>query len=260
MDPVTLAEFSALMRQAGQDGAATALAARPPAPAPAPTPAPLNPYAVGEINALFQQETFRTALAAEIAKATPAKVATLAQDDPATTPVETPMERGNPIASAINSMDTMAFGLPLGSALVGGFGGLLASKVIDRFVAPKNPDATTNFLNPLAKVGAAWASVSFLDKAVGQNAARFMAGLLLLDAARSVLPIDEWVAKLVNLIPGGAPAAQTRFGAQQRLAMYRQQQLNGYTQAPGFSGNLPSAPLGLATGGPNNTDYIFSPR
>lgn len=240
---VTMEQLTAALTQANKDGFTQALAAMKLATPVTPAPVNVEPPAVSdrvmaEINGLFQKEEFRTALA-EAIKTQPD--AALAQDpatDPAK-PAEAELEAfKNPVGKIIDSLDNLGGqGLPLGSALVGGFFGLTSTALINAFVPPKNDDVTVNFMNPAAKVAAAWASVNLLDKAVGKPAARFMAGWLLFDAARLVLPIDAWVAKIVALVKKPAAASP--------LSQYRAEQIyEQYRLGNDFNHQLPSTPQG----------------
>lgn len=229
---ITLEQLAARMAQSTQEGVTTALATLAPAAPPADQTA-LSDRVVQEINALFQQEDFRNSLASAITQ----QEAELSQDDPEGDAAEMGA-RGAPLAGAIASLDNLGgFGLPLGSGFVGVFLGLTTSKIVDRFAAPKNADGSTNFINPAVKVGAAWASMSFLPRFLGRPASLFLSGYLLVDALRVVLPIDEWATKLANLVPTGGTAV-----AQGRLRQYRARQLNGYAPNGGYAGMLPSAP------------------
>lgn len=260
MDPLTLEQFTAIMRQVGHDGATTALAARPAAPAtPSATdPGAISAQVVAEINALFQQPAFLAGIATAL---TPVTEAEVHQEDAGASD-EAEMGRG--IGSTLDSLDNLGgFGIPLGSGFVGIFAGLAASKIVDAFQVPKTTDpvtlvTTTNFINPAIKVGLAWGSMAFLPNLVGKSAANFLAGILVFDALRVVLPIDTWIQMLVDRVKGvgGTPAAQG-------LRFSRARQLDGY-RLEAVAHNLPTAPQanvgpGFGGAGPSPLDYVFYP-
>jgi len=81
-------------------------------------------------------------------------------------------------------------GIPVGKAVLGGGLALLTSEIIDGLLAGRNvPEA-------LAKAIGAWAVKNWGVRLVGPEAALDAAKFLAFDAARSIIPIDEWVKKL----------------------------------------------------------------
>lgn len=132
--------------------------------------------------------------------APPAEVA--ADDD--TAPVAQMQQAvGAPLAKAIASMDRLGQGkFEPGSVIVGAGAGILTAELIDGFIAPQKVDAATgavsvNFTNVLAKAGAAAVGAMYGPQLVGNRAPKYYVGALLVSIAGQILPIDEWIGKLV---------------------------------------------------------------
>ncbi len=141
----------------------------------------------------------------------------------------TQMERG-PLTGLIKGLDGIAGrNLPWGSALAGGFVALVEAEVINGAFPPDNADGTTNFTNPVVKAVTAAITLPVLMGFATPTAGTFAAGFLILDALRPILKIDEWVSKVVGIIPGtGNGTAGT--GQARAVARARQQQQMAVSQ------------------------------
>ena len=112
----------------------------------------------------------------------------------------------NPIANVAGQLDRAVAGIPVGSALIGGFGGILTAEIIDGFVPPTGDDGKSNPVNGLVKVGAAWGTMAFLQPHIGRTGAIVMAASLVYTVARDFIPLDEWIQKIVSKIKGAQQA------------------------------------------------------
>ena len=104
-----------------------------------------------------------------------------------------------------------AFGqnVPWGSVLVGAVPGVFVGEVIDGLVSPLNDLGETNYTNVVVKVAVAVAGASFGKQLIGNRAAMFFAGSLLVQVLADLLPLDTWVDKIVGML-SPAPAAQAK--------------------------------------------------
>lgn len=89
-------------------------------------------------------------------------------------------------------------GIPLGEAALGGGSALLLSELTDGLVAPHLPQV------PVAAIKGAEAFVMhrYGHKAIGAGGARVATLFLTYDAVRSLVPLEDWVKKLVETITG----------------------------------------------------------
>jgi len=85
--------------------------------------------------------------------------------------------------------------IPVGQAVVGGFAAVVASELVDGFLA-----AQSGQIKAFVKLGAAGASVKWGKKLLGKTGAQAVAILLAYDGLRSLLPIDEWASKLTGKV------------------------------------------------------------
>ncbi len=83
--------------------------------------------------------------------------------------------------------------IPLGQAAVGGFVAVVASELIDGFLA--NQGATTRGLVKLVGAGA---TIKWGRGLLGNTGAAAVALLLAYDGLRSLLPIDEWASRVAG--------------------------------------------------------------
>lgn len=100
------------------------------------------------------------------------------------------------------AMNFKVWDIPVGQAVVGGFGAVFASELIDGFMAASEP-----WKKGLVKLVVAGAAVKFGRKFLGEKLSTGMALLLAFDATRDMLPIDTWAQNLANKITGNVPAA-----------------------------------------------------
>jgi hypothetical protein len=160
----------------------------------------------------------------------------------------------NPVAKAVRGLDGAAGqGIPWGSALVGGFGGLVLGEVIDGFVSPTTDEGGTNFANIAVKGAAAWAAVQWGDMLVGRMGARFAAGFLIFSVARQVLPIDDWVMKIKDVFQGNGNGASSGNRFEQPIG-------GGGGGGGGHVGSFDQIVPGYGGAGSSPLDYVFSPR
>lgn len=118
----------------------------------------------------------------------------------------------NPVRGAVNSLDRIGgrnMPLALGSVLVGGALGVVATEVIDGFSPPGASTATINFTNLALKIGSAWGIATFTPMYIGSTGATIASAIIVFDAIRNVTPVDQWIQQLVNWIRGlgGTPTA-----------------------------------------------------
>lgn len=108
------------------------------------------------------------------------------------------------LTGIIRQLDTIGgLDVPFGSVIFGGIPGLVVGELVDGFVSPVAAGGVS-WANVLVKTGVAWMGVQFLPQFIGRNGSLFFAGSLALQAARQILPIDQWVANLVGMFPRGA--------------------------------------------------------
>lgn len=128
--------------------------------------------------------------------------------------------------------------IPWGSILIGALPGLFVHEVIDGTIEPRtqvldalgNPipdpndptgfETNINWPNPLLKIGLAAVVSNFGTDFIGRRPSMLFSGTLLVLALADILPIDQWVAKVVDTFKGGtAPVAQDHsVAAARRLA------------------------------------------
>ena len=103
------------------------------------------------------------------------------------------------VTGIVGQLDSMAFGIPLGSVLLGAVPGVIVGEVIDGLVDPKTKEGGVNWVNLLLKVILAVLAMQFLSGFLGKTPALFFAGALLIQILRQLLPIDDWVRSLRGL-------------------------------------------------------------
>lgn len=107
------------------------------------------------------------------------------------------------VGGLASSLDRAVRGLPLGSALVGGFTALLVGEAVDGFVDPVGPDGKSSMANAAVKVGVAWAGSRFFSRFLGSTGATVFAGLLVFEVLREFLPVNQWVSQITGAFPAG---------------------------------------------------------
>lgn len=114
-------------------------------------------------------------------------------------PESAPAEQPAMVGSAVDSLDNIGgLGIPFGSVLIGVIPGVVVGEVLDGAISPLNKKGDLNWMNPAAKIGVAYLGIQYGSKLIGHTGAMFFAGSLVMQALVKVLPIDEWVAKLVK--------------------------------------------------------------
>lgn len=99
------------------------------------------------------------------------------------------------------------FGIPVGTALLGGTTAFLVSEILDGVIDQGSTTAG------LVKLAASGAIIPVFGGMFGREATRSAAMFLAYDAFRNLLPIDDWIGDLVgNLTPG---AASQRYSGRQ---------------------------------------------
>lgn len=143
------------------------------------------------------------------------------------------------IRKAISQLDGVAGqGIPWGSALFGGFIGLVGTEIIDGFMPALDPESgNLNPGNPLLKIAGAWVGVQFVSQFAGKTAGNITAAVFLVAAARVVLPFDEWVARLRDLIlQKSTPTAQSNLNNGERETVANSLLEQPLKQFPGSGG------------------------
>lgn len=125
---------------------------------------------------------------------------------PQEVPLMVPMAQGllAPIEKAIPKIG----GVELGSIGIGGITGLILGEVIDGFVPPDDEEGNTNMANILAKSAGAFIVATQGKRLMSPTAANFAAGILVIQVLRDVLPLDQWIDKLVGWVRPKNEAAQ----------------------------------------------------
>jgi hypothetical protein len=100
--------------------------------------------------------------------------------------------------------------LPLGQVLIGGSVAVLASELVDGFLASQKA-----YVRGGAKLVVAWVANKYLKKVkfIGADGAKAVALLLTFDAVRDIIPIDSWMQSIAGKISGAVTnkgLAQTR--------------------------------------------------
>lgn len=113
------------------------------------------------------------------------------------------------LGGLVTDLDKAVRGLPLGSALIGGFSALFASEIIDGFVGRQNP-----MVNAAVKAGTVLFAGAFGRRFIGTTAFNVFAGLMVFEILRDFLPINQWVSQLTGAF-GGRMGLQTYNGYQQ---------------------------------------------
>ena len=90
--------------------------------------------------------------------------------------------------------------IPLGQALVGGFTAVVASELIDGFLA-----AQSNMIKGVVKLVGAGVAVKWGSRLLGSTGAKAVAILLAYDGLRMIIPMDEWANRLATGVSGVFP-------------------------------------------------------
>ena len=109
---------------------------------------------------------------------------------------DVPAEQPGMVGGAVDSLDNIGgLGIPFGSVLIGAIPGVVVGELIDGFIP-----LSRGWMNPAAKVGAAYLGVQYGSKFLGRTGAMFFAGALALQALSNVLPIDQWAAQITGMV------------------------------------------------------------
>lgn len=102
--------------------------------------------------------------------------------------------------------------IPLGQAVIGGFGAVVLSELVDGFLA-----AQSGTVKGVVKLAMAGVTIKWGTRVIGKPASAAIALLLAYDGIRMLLPIDEWANKLATgvtgLVPGGGLAGKAGMGS-----------------------------------------------
>lgn len=103
------------------------------------------------------------------------------------------------LAGTISQLNGLGgFDIPWGDVLFGALPGAIVSEVVDGLMAPRNADGSVNFQNLAIKGVIAGVGVQFGAQFVGKRTAQFFAGGLVLFILADLLPIDQWVARIIG--------------------------------------------------------------
>lgn len=140
------------------------------------------------------------------------------------------------LGGTISSLDgALGQGIPWGSAIAGGFFGLLTSELIDGFVDRGTSDSP-NMMNSAAKLGGAFLNVMFQPKLTNKLSGQITAGVLIFQVLAAHLPISDWVSNITGFVPG-----QSTTGFKNRVESANRMDQFGPSA---FAGQLPYAPAG----------------
>ena len=97
--------------------------------------------------------------------------------------------------------DFKVFDSPIGQAVVGGFGAVIGSEIIDGFlkIGPGETDRTKLNTGGIVKLAAAGASVKWGGKLLGSTGSKAAALLLAYDGIRMIIPLDEYANKVAGM-------------------------------------------------------------
>ena len=138
----------------------------------------------------------------------------------------------NVVSRGIGQIDGALGGVPIGSAIAGGFVGILVAEIIDGAISPTSDSGGVSLANSAVKLGFAWGAMKFMPRYVGRTAAIITAGVLIYTVARDWLPLDEWISNAVSKLPSFG----NKFGNRGQVAV-QQQQATTYSQVdPGQGG------------------------
>lgn len=101
--------------------------------------------------------------------------------------------------------DVQIAGIPLGEAALGGGSALLVSELTDGVLVPRIPQAPV----ALVKGAEAYVMSRWGHRVIGAGGARVATLFLTYDAVRSLIPLDDWVKRLVEMITGAVGGGTT---------------------------------------------------
>jgi hypothetical protein len=90
--------------------------------------------------------------------------------------------------------------IPIGKAVAGGAIAILASELVDGFMAKYSKT-----IKGVSKLVLAGVTIKWLSKPLSKEMAGVVALLLTFDAIRDLTPIDEWMSKAANKVSGIIP-------------------------------------------------------
>jgi len=97
-------------------------------------------------------------------------------------------------------------GIPVGTPVAGGTIALLTSELVDGFMATQE-NADVLRLRPWIKLLAAWGLVGFGREFLGKEISTSAASFLVFDAARQILPLDDWLSQVQTIFRPAVTAA-----------------------------------------------------
>ena len=135
----------------------------------------------------------------------PAK-ATVNDDDSQT--VELGQQLLGIIEKPLNSVKLPGIGAQTGAVVVGAGVGVLVAEVINGMTPRVSATGGVATTNAIVKVAAIGAIGVFGNKLMSPNARLAAAGVIGAQLVADILPLDQWVTKIVNLLKGGTGAGQ----------------------------------------------------
>lgn len=119
------------------------------------------------------------------------------EDDPAPEP-EAQLRKG----FFDDIMNFQVWGIPVGGAVLGGFIAVLATELIDGFMANQKP-----WQRGLVKLAVAGVAGKWGKRFLGDTGSKAVAILVAFDAIRDLTPIDSWAAQLSGKVSGVVSSA-----------------------------------------------------
>lgn len=96
-----------------------------------------------------------------------------------------------------NITDIKAWDIPVGQAVVGGFGAVFASELVDGFMA-----AQGDMVRGVVKLIGAGVAVKWGGRVLGSTGSKAMALLLAYDGVRSLIPLDRFARQGATAVTG----------------------------------------------------------
>lgn len=163
--------------------------------------------AAGDLEALSKRS------AAEASQSVFDKLIARMREEKANPAPTTPAEQRGMLGNIVGTLDTVGgLDIPFGSVLVGAIPAVVVGELVDGFVPPKTATGAINWMNVGVKIAAAIGGVQVGRQFMGPRATTFFTGVLALQMASAVLPIDQWIANLIGMFrraPGVVQQAQS---------------------------------------------------
>lgn len=137
---------------------------------------------------------------------------------------------------------SVPFGIPAISMVTGGAVGLAMAETIDGLSPPATEGGDQNWAGIAFKILASWGSITFLPMWIGLPASTVASSIVLVSAARDVLPLDQWIEDFSNWVQGFFN------GNGNGAAAWRGHQQIVYTPQPALGAGVASYPNGYQAG------------